>query len=86
MEFSTEELKPLAEKLAYMIGSELEKPEGITASKIEADIRQCSRLMELTAALRSGQLLNQSELARLETTYLFLNDFPPIYQVILHES
>jgi hypothetical protein len=43
MEFSTEELKPLAEKLAYMIGSELEKAEGITVSEIEADIRQCLR-------------------------------------------
>jgi hypothetical protein len=43
MEFSTEELKPLAEKIAYMIGSELEKAEGITVSEIEADIRQCLR-------------------------------------------
>ena len=43
MEFSTEELKPLAEELAHMIGSKLEKAEGITVSEIEADIRQCLR-------------------------------------------
>ena len=43
MEFSTEKLKPLAEELAHMIGSELEKAEGITVNRIEADLRQCIR-------------------------------------------
>ena len=43
MEFSTEELKQLAEEIAHMIGSELEKGEGRTVSGIEADVRQCLR-------------------------------------------
>lgn len=43
MEFSTEELKPLAEALAHKIGSELELAEGRTVSEIEIDLRQCLR-------------------------------------------
>jgi hypothetical protein len=45
MEFSTEELKPLAERLAHLIGSELEQAGDVTVSEIEEGIRQ--RLREL---------------------------------------
>jgi hypothetical protein len=45
MEFSTEGLKPLAEKLAQMIESELEETERMTTRGIEEEIRQ--RLREI---------------------------------------
>ena len=40
MEFSTEQIKPLAETMAKMIGSELEKEDRLTGRKIEEGIRQ----------------------------------------------
>lgn len=58
MEFSTEELKPLAEALANMIGSELKYAEGITVSEIETEIRQ--RLREL-GQITLGMVLTSQE-------------------------
>ena len=41
MEFSTGQLKPLAEALAQIIGSEMEQADGLTVRGIEEGIRQC---------------------------------------------
>ena len=45
MEFSTEELKPLAQTMANMIVNELEKEDHMTGRKIEEGLRECLREM-----------------------------------------
>lgn len=58
MEFSTEGLKPLAERLAHLIGSEMKQADDLTASKIEEGIRQ--RLREL-GQMTFGLILSQQD-------------------------
>ena len=45
MEFSTGQLKSLAEELAHMIGNEIENEDQLTGRNIEEGIRQCLRKM-----------------------------------------
>lgn len=58
MEFSTEGLKPLAERLAHLIGKELEQADELTASQIEEGIRQ--RLREL-GQMTMGLILSHQD-------------------------
>jgi hypothetical protein len=58
MEFSTEELKPLAERMAHLMGSELEQADDLTASEIEEGVRR--QLREL-GQMTFGMILSHQD-------------------------